>query len=224
MKKILTIVIAFLFASAAAHAEKRIGISGAFTSLSTEGTETTKSSNETNTGSKDEDVVVPSVFIEIAPEGTLALGLEIVPGEAELGSGTGSDDDAETSGANKASAELSSHITAYVLIPVRETLYIKTGIARASVDTTEVLATGTTYGDQTVNGFLIGAGINRDMSNGMFMRAEATFTDYEDVSLVGSADSDSVSNKVDADVDAKAFRISIGKLVSPNIKPIILLL
>lgn len=216
MKKILTIVTAFLFASAAAHAEKRIGISGAFTSLSTEGTETTKSSNEKNTGSKDEDVVVPSVFIEFAPEGTLAFGLDIVPGEAELGSGTGSDDDAETSGANKASAELSGHITAYLLVPVRETFYIKTGIARASVDTTETLATGTKYGDQTVNGFLIGVGVNRDMSNGMFMRAEATHTDYEDVSLQGSlngnaAGDSAVRNKIDADVDATAFRISIGK-------------
>ena len=212
MKKILIIVTTILFASATAYAETRIGISGAFTALSTSGTETTKSSLEKNTGSKDEDVIVPSIFIEHSADGGVAIGLDIVPGEAELGTGTGSDDDIETTGANKAGAELSSHITAYILLPIKDNgLYLKAGIARASVDTTEVLATGTTYGNEDVTGFLIGAGVNRDMSNGMFMRAEATYTDYEDVSLTGSADANSVSNKIDADVDATAFRISIGK-------------
>ena len=91
MKKILTIVTAILFASASAYAEIRIGFSGAFTGLSTDGTETTKSSGEKNTGTRDEDVVVPSLFLEYSPQGTFAFGLDIVPGEAELGSGTGAD-------------------------------------------------------------------------------------------------------------------------------------
>ena len=50
-----------------------------------------------------------------------------------------------------------------------------------------------------------------DLDNGMFFRTEATYTDYEDVSFTGSADADSVKNKIDAEVDALAFRISIGK-------------
>tara|TARA_B100001093_G_C26710080_1_gene963034 strand:- start:371 stop:1015 length:645 start_codon:yes stop_codon:yes gene_type:complete len=212
MKKILTIVTAILFASASAYAEIRIGFSGAFTGLSTDGTETTKSSGEKNTGTRDEDVVVPSLFLEYSPQGTFAFGLDIVPGEAELGSGTGADDDAESSGANKASAELTSHTTAYVLLPVRDNgFYLKAGVAMATVDTTEVLATGTTYGNQDINGLLVGAGIQRDNSNGLFFRAEASYTDYEDVSITGSVDSDSVSNKVEADVDATAFKIAIGK-------------
>jgi len=211
MKKILTILIATLFVSASAYAEIRIGISGAFTGLSTEGTERTKSSDEKNTGTKDEDVVVPSIFIEHS-NGGIAVGLDIVPGEAELGSGTGANDDDETDGANKAGAELASHMTAYFLVPVADNgLYFKLGVARATVETTEVLATGSTYGNQDVDGVMIGAGVNRDMSNGMFVRAEATYTDYESIELVGSADSDSVSNKIDAEVDATAFRISIGK-------------
>ena len=212
MKKILTIVTAILFASASAYAEIRIGFSAAFTGLSTDGTETTKSSGEKNTGSKDEDVVVPSLFLEYSPQGTLALGLDIVPGEAELGSGTGANDDNESSGANKASAELESHITAYVLLPITDNgFYLKTGLAKATVNTTEVLATGTTYGNQDINGLLVGAGVHKQNDNGLFFRAEASFTDYEDVSITGSVDSDSVSNKVDADVDATAFRISLGK-------------
>ena len=88
MKKILTIVTAILFVSASAYAEIRIGVSGAITGLNTDGTETTKSSGEKNTGSRDETVVVPSLFVEFSPNGGLAFGLDIVPGEAELGSGT----------------------------------------------------------------------------------------------------------------------------------------
>ena len=81
----------------------------------------------------------------------------------------------------------------------------------ATVDTTEVLATGTTYGNQDINGLLVGAGINKQNDNGLFFRVEASYTDYEDVSITGSVDSDSVSNKVEADVDATAFKIAIGK-------------
>ena len=212
MKKILTMITAILFVSASAYAEMRIGISGALTGLSTDGTETTKSSNQKNTGSRDEDVVVPSLFIEHSPNGGIAFGLDVVPGEAELGTGTGADDDAETSGANKAGAELESHITAYVLLPVRDNgFYLKAGVAMATVNTTEVLATGTTYGNEDINGLLVGAGVHKQNDNGMFFRLEASYTDYEDVSITGSPDSDSVSNKVDADVDATAFRVSIGK-------------
>jgi opacity protein-like surface antigen len=210
MKKILTIVTAILFASASAYAEVRIGISGAFTGLSTDGTEVTKTSGEVNKGSKDEDVVVPSIFVEVASDSGVALGLDLVPGEAELGSGSRTDDDFETAGNNKAGAELSSHATAYVLVPVKM-LYLKAGVARATVDTTEVLATGTAYGNEDVYGFLIGAGVQKDASNGMFFRAEASYTDYSDISISGSVDANGVNNRIDADVDATAFRLSIGK-------------
>lgn len=211
MKKILTIVTAALFASASAYAEIRIGISGAFTALSTSGTETVKSSNAKKNLTKDEDVVVPSIFIEHVTDAGVAVGLDIVPGEAELGSGSRTDDDFETTGNNKAGAELSSHITAYALLPVMDNgLYLKAGVARADVDTTETLVTGTSYGNQSVNGILVGAGIQKDMG-GMFFRAEASYTDYEDVSLNGSTTAEGDKNKVEADVDATAFRISIGK-------------
>ena len=68
MKKILLGSLIFLFASANAFAGVNIGISGAFTMLDTTGTETTKSSSEKNNGSKDETVIVPSLFIEMQAE------------------------------------------------------------------------------------------------------------------------------------------------------------
>ena len=212
MKKILLSLVTLLFLSANAFAGMNIGIKGAITGLSTDGTETTKSSSEKNTGSKDETVVVPSIFVEFQNDSGIALGIDYVPGEAELGSGTGSNDDNETDGANKASAELSGHATVYALIPVgSKGGYLKGGIASASVDTTETLATGTTYGNEDVLGLMVGVGLQKTADNGLFIRVEGTYTDYEDISLKGSLDGDSVRNTVDADVDALAFGLSIGK-------------
>ena len=218
MKKILLSVCAMMLITSSAHADKRIGISAAFTMFDTSGTETTKSSSEKNSTTKEEEVVVPSLFFEIANDRGAALGFDIVPVDnQELGSGTGSDDDAETSGANKASAELTGHYTVYGLAPIGSAGgYLKAGLAYATIDTTETLATGTKYGNEDVKGFVIGVGVNKERDNGAFFRVEGTYTDYEDVSFLGTfngnATGDSaVRNKIDADIDAVALRISLGK-------------
>lgn len=212
MKKILIYLIAAMFMAASAYAEKRVGISLAYTMFESEGTEETKSSGQKNSTTVDENVVVPALFVEFANDNGLALGLDYTPADSELGSGTGDDDDAETSGANKASAELTGHFTLYGLMPVGDNGgYFKAGVAHASIDTTETLATGSTYGNADVNGIIIGFGINRETDNGGFFRMEGTYTDYEDVKFNGSLDANSVRNKIEADVDALAFRVSVGK-------------
>ena len=218
MKKILLSICAAILITFPAHAEKRIGLSLAHTMFDTNGTETTKSSGEKNNGDAEEDVLVPSLFFEIANSDGRALGFDIVAVDnQELGSGTGSDDDAETSGANKASAELTGHYSIYGLAPIGSAGgYFKAGLAMATIDTTETLATGTKYGNEDVKGLLIGIGVNKEKDNGAFFRVEGTYTDYEDVSFLGTfngnATGDSaVRNKIDADIDAVALRISLGK-------------
>ena len=217
MKKLITLTCAAMLITFSAHAEKRIGLSAAYSAFDTSGTETMKSSGKVNTTSKDEKVIVPSIFFEVANDAGLALGIDYVPAEAELGSGTRSDDDEETTGDNKASAEVTGHTTVYALIPLRDSgAYAKVGVARASIDTTENLATGTTYGNADVNGIMVGFGFNRSGDNGTFFRIEGTYTDYESVkyngSFNGNAAGDSANkNVVEADVDALAARISVGK-------------
>ena len=212
MKKILIYIVASMFAAASAYAELRIGASVAYTMFTSDGTEETKSSGEKNNGSSDENVVVPALFLEIANSNGLALGIDYTPADSELGSGTRADDDFETTGDNTASAELTGHMTIYGLLPMGSGgAYLKAGVARASIDTLENLATGTTYGNADVDGLIVGLGFERETDNGGFLRMEGTYTDYEDVKLRGSLDSDSVRNIVDADVDAFAFRISVGK-------------
>ena len=220
MKKItiiLTSIMLLVFANVNA-AEKRIGVSAAFTQFSSDGTETMKSSGTKTNKTHDETVVVPSIFVEVANDNGIAIGLDFMPVEAELGSATNArtdtdtDDASDTAGNNKVSAELTSHTTLYLSKSVGDSgAYVKGGVAMATIDTTETLATGSVYGNEDVTGLLIGLGINRDNANGTFFRTELTYTDYDDVSFTGSADANSVSNKIDADIDAVAFRISIGK-------------
>ena len=63
MRKIITILLSFLFISfQAAKAEVGIGITGAYHMLDASGTVTTRSSAQKNTGSHSEDVVVPEIF------------------------------------------------------------------------------------------------------------------------------------------------------------------
>ena len=207
-----------MFVAASAYSEVRIGASLAFTMFTSDGSEETKSSGEKNNGSVDENVLVPAIFIEKAGSNGIALGIDYTPADSELGSGnnartdTDTDDASDTAGDNKVSAELTGHMTIYGLVPMGSGgAYFKGGIARASIDTTESLATGSTYGNADVDGLIVGLGFERETDNGGFLRMEGTYTDYEDVKLRGSLDSDSVRNIVDADVDAFAFRISVGK-------------
>jgi len=210
MKKlILTTLSIILLPIAAYSAETRIGVSAALSYFMSDGTETTKSSGEKNNKEIEEAALVPGLFFERENDSGFAFGFEYNPGEAELGSGTGSDDDAETSGANKASAEVAQHMSLYGLIPVGPG-FVRLGVIHASVDTTEDLKTGTKYGNEDVNGLVIGYGFQTS-GDGNFFRVEGTYTAYDDLTLNGSLDGDSVRNKVDAEIDAIALKFSVGK-------------
>ena len=217
MKKLITAIFGFALISFSANAvEKKIGFTAALTDFETSGTETVKSSGDKTSTDVSEKVIVPSLFFEISSDAGLGIGIDFVPGEAELGNKSktkvdiDTDDTADNGGTNKASAEVSGHQTIYLKIPVKAA-FLKIGYVEADVETTENLATGTTYGNKSVNGTMVSLGFDRDMANGTFIRAELAYTDYDDITLTGSADTDSVSNKVDADVDATSLRLSVGK-------------
>ena len=217
MKKLVTAIFGFALLCFSAEAvERKIGFTASFSDFESTGTETLKSSSNKTSTEVEESVIVPSIFFEIGNDAGLALGIDFIPGDADLGSksktktDTDTDDASDTSGTNTASANVDSHNTIYLKIPVKQA-FIKLGYVEADVITTENLATGTTYGNVTVNGTQVAIGFDRDVPNGAFVRLEASYTDYEDFSITGSADSDSVTNKVDADIDSTALRISIGK-------------
>ena len=203
-KGIALAICAALITTFASAAEKRIGVSANFMMLDTTGSETLRQSNNVTNTSKDEDAVIPSLFVEAISDAGFGIGLDYVP-VAELGSGTGDDDDAETSGANTASAELASHVTVYLIAENSNGLYAKLGYAMADVDTTENLNTGDSYGNTDTTGIMGAIGIKRDMGT-HFVRADVSITDYDDVSITSTGGS-----VVAADVDSTNITFSIGK-------------
>ena len=203
--KTLASLLCMFFLATAANAGAKIGINAAYTMFSSSGSETLRQSNNVTNKTVDEDIIVPSLFIELTNEQGLGLGVDYVP-VAELGDGKGDDDDNETSGANKASAELSSHVTLYALKSFGDSgMFVKGGISFADVDTTETLATGDTYGNTDTHGLMIGIGKEFDLAS-FFGRASLSYTDYDDVSITSTGGS-----KVEADVDSTALTFSIGK-------------
>ena len=79
-------------------------------------------------------------------------------------------------------------------------------MAFADVETTESLSTGDTYGDATTEGLMAGIGMSRDLDNGMFVRGELSYVDYDDIKITSTGGS-----TVKADVDSTNVTFSIGK-------------
>ena len=193
--------------------EKRIGLAAGLTNVEGDGTETLKDSGKKASKTVDDTTVIPSIFLELAGDNGFGLGIEHVPGSADIGTGSRSDDDAETSGGNKASAEIDGLTSLYAIKTFDNGLFLKAGITQTDVVTKETLNTGSTYGNKSVDGKLIGVGIHKVRDTGVFFRASAEYTAYDTITLTsGVADAvTGTTNKVDADVDTMALKISIGK-------------
>ena len=213
MKKLTTIVLSFLFLTFnAAKAEFAVGITGALHSFDVSGTETIRTSGEKNTGSHSEDVMVPELFVETASGSGLEVGISYIP-TREMGSKSRTDSGDQSAGTYKAEAELDNVIQLYADIDLADVggypVYAKIGLQHATITTLESLNSGSSYPDQDVTGFTIGLGTKGDVPtlDNAFYKAEVTYTDFEDY----SADSDSTpANKVEADLEDIALKLSIG--------------
>ena len=75
------------------------------------------------------------------------------------------------------------------------------------VVTKESLGTGSEYGNTSMDGLLFGIGGEAALPNGMFIRGEANYLEFDAVELVGS----NADNKVRIDgIDGVAAKVSIG--------------
>ena len=215
MNKIYKLFIVTLFAMfvTKANAEISYGVSAAITSIEASGTET--EGGETNSTDVDNLVAIPSVFIEYSLTDNIAVGLDYIPLSADVSNSVKKRSDVEgsvtgsttgtTNRAQSAQAELENHVTLYANYGLTDTLYLKGGVANVSLNTEENLATGSKYGNVDIMGIVAGVGIQNDN-----VRIEMVYTDYEDISLTSSVARTGVTtnNKIDADLDTLAFKIS----------------
>ena len=210
MKKILGLVsvFGFLMAFTAAKADISFGAS-----VMTGQTEISGSEFENGAGSSDKNSKTikeifygGSVFVEARDDSGYAIGLDYVPLDIDVGSGSRTDASGTTgrdSGTRTASAELQDLFTLYVDIPVGTNGYYGTiGFHTVDVTTSETL-NNSSYGNESLTGMLVGWG----KKSGNFKYA-IEYSNFENIEL--EATGGKATHKIEADADALKFKIAYG--------------
>ena len=231
MKNIKAIILASLicvFGSSYALAEGfSVGFTGAIADIEASGTETEGKPAvvETNNAQVNNTVPVFSVFAEMNDVmGTgISVGVDYIPMSADVSNSvrkrtdvetsvTGTNTTTSTSRSQSAQAELDQHVTVYATYNIAENIYVKAGYVTVDLNTLESLGTGSKYGNIEVEGYTIGLGAQADLMADMFARVEASYTDYEEISLSSTTARSGVAtnNKIDASLDVSMLKASIG--------------
>ncbi len=198
-----------LLATSAFAGNYGIGVTGAFVTFDTDGTETLRDSGNKTSKSISEDVAIPEFFVEYVADNGSAFGLAYVPAE-EIGNKSRTDSNSDgDSGTYKAAAEIDSHVQLYADIPVYNTIYVTGGLSLTSIVTNESLNSGSSYGNEDVWGYTLGLGIKGDVpvGDGLYYKAAVTYTDFESYEQTAAG---SAANKINADVEATALKLSLG--------------
>ncbi len=227
MKKIIITAIASMLISSAAYAGSfGVGVTGALVEISGSGTETTTAGSitggaaNTNTKSVDNEVGIPSAYLEysldpVAYAGTgITFGVKLTPGSADVSdkvqsrtetaqgvSGT----DASGSVTRKAQAEVENLMNFYVDIPLYQMMYVKLGFTTVDLNTLENAITDSgTYGNTNVDGMNYGVGVKGESGN-MIWKIAYEETDFDTINLTSTT-----SNKISADLDTQELNFSVG--------------
>jgi hypothetical protein len=224
MKKIiLTLFLGlFMFTSkASAELGINVGLSGQLGLYAATATEfdegtngTTSGPDETNKESEFLGLGYGSVFIEKTLGQYLLVGIDYVPSALETETSETIVDDrgaasASTRQTNKVQVDFEDLTTYYIGLNLGDSgAYVKAGIVTVDVITNESLGTGSTYGNTDLDGTLIGLGYNKGFDNGLFVRAEGAYTEFDGASVTSST----TVNKITLDsLDGVTGKISIGK-------------
>ena len=161
-----------------------------------------------------------SVFLEYAKtidkELDIIIGLDYVPFKAEIESKSFSDSSIEaatdaTTGVRKAKLELENYSTLYIQPTYKigggTAVYGKAGYIHGDVKISgSNTATGSTINAKdTLNGYIVGLGIQHNIDKNLFVRLEGNFTAHDDVTAT-----DSKGTKFTADSEMYAGKLSIG--------------
>jgi hypothetical protein len=216
MKKFVTVFLSLLFITfQSAKAEMGMGITGALHMFDVSGTETTRQSGQINTGSHNENVFVPEIFVESILENGGALGIAFIPTRKidSSRSDTSTTGDGQDTGTYKAEANFENVFQLYGDIPITNvrgnSVYAKVGVQHATLKTMESLNSGSTYPDENLFGYTLGLGAKADLpfGNNMYYKADLTYTAFEDYEADSSS---STPNKVEAELEDIAVKLSLG--------------
>ena len=194
MKKLMIATMAFMlgsFSMASAELGVNLGVSGQLGVFAAQGTETEDTSQSRS--STLTAVGYGSLFLEKTLGSRLSIGIDYVP--AALSSETAESNRTDQAVALSTNVAVTQRVqvdfedltTIYASLNVTENFYVKAGSVSVDVITNELLGTGSTYGNTSLDGTMMGAGYNYNTSNGMFIRAEASVTQFDGASLTSTA-------------------------------------
>jgi opacity protein-like surface antigen len=227
IKKVIPAALLLTSMSSAALADNwNVGLSASIATI--DGTAKDTQTNNAGTivaqtrGATGGDATFPfgSVFLEYAKtidkELDIIIGLDYVPFKAEIDSKSFSDSSIEaatdaTTGVRKAKLELENYSTLYIQPTYKigggTAVYGKAGYIHGDVKISgSNTATGSTInGKDTLNGYIVGLGIQHNIDKNLFVRLEGNFTAHDDVTAT-----DSKGTKFTADSEMYAGKLSIG--------------
>ena len=189
-----------------------IGVSGTMGLYGASATETEDSERQ-----KEDDAMIAlgyaSVFAEKTLGSRLSIGINYVPSALESETKEKATTDMTTSNTNtavtqKIKVDFEDLTTYYVALNLTDNMYVKAGVTTVDVVTKESLGTGSSYGNTSLDGTTIGFGYNKDMDNGVFLRTEASYVNFDSAKLTSSTGLNTVET---TDIDGASASISIGK-------------
>jgi opacity protein-like surface antigen len=160
-----------------------------------------------------------SIFVEYAntmnKDLDLIIGLDYVPFKAEIDSKSFSDTSLEASstgtGTRTAKLELKNYATLYLQPTYKigggTAVYGKLGYIHGDVKISgsNAATSSTINATDTLNGYVVGLGVQHNLNKNLFVRLEGSFTAHDDVTAT-----DSKQTKFTADSEMYAGKISIG--------------
>ena len=169
--------------------------------------------------SGDADFPFASIFVEYAKSMNkdldIIFGLDYVPVKAEIDSKSFADTSLEASttgtGNRTAKLELENYATLYLQPTYKigggTAVYGKVGYIHGDVKISgSNAATGSTINaTDTLNGYVVGLGVQHNINKNVFVRLEGSYTDHDNVTAT-----DSLGTKFTADSELIAGKLSIG--------------
>ena len=218
MKKLTILIISSLMMFTLAKAEigVNVGISGQLGVFAASGSETTGGvATHKDNGSEHGSAGWGSIFIEKTLGERFLVGIDYVPGSLETETTETAKQDMRTDGAstvtvstNTVQVDFEDLTTYYLGVKLTENFYAKAGLVKVDVITNENLGTGSTYANTDLDGNLFGVGYDNSFSNGLFVRVEGNYMDFDGASLTSSAN----NNKIElSQLHGVSGKISLGK-------------
>jgi hypothetical protein len=226
MKKITTIIATILFSLLSINVVNAgsfgIGVSGNIASVSADGSETDSTTNtgvenSVTTATAGNQFAFGSIFAEynFGSDERFTLGIDYVPGEADINSKTLSRTDAsdagmgytaQDSGTLKANAAIKDHITYYGEFTIVNGIYAKYGFTQVDIDVKQTNPSGYgTYPDKTLDAHTFGLGYKGGFGTNGFFKVEGFYTDYDTYKATSTT-----TNTVTANLDVVGAKLALG--------------